>query len=241
MPKIIGFLGSHPADICMYAAYALQNTGKHVCVIDNSDDGVLFRCIPTPDERLTAVTFHNVDFMRLEPLVQWHELDYDFLLVQLGTQPQELCLALCSERVLVIDCERRNLDFYNEFMQQSGIPMSVLLRGFCPDGAMAGRIREYFGQGNRLIEKWLFLPLDEADEAYRIGMQYGLLSKFAHISEGMERVLMQLLRMLGTGSRGGIVRAVRDAKNGRSSSLGRQAQMGHRLFHGFLHTSGQVV
>lgn len=219
MPKIIGFLGSYPADICMYAAYAMQNTGKRVCVVDNSEDGVLFRCIPTPDEQMTIVTFHNVDFMRLEPLVQWHELEYEYVFVQLGSRPQELCLALCNERILVVDCERRNLDFYNRYMQQSSMPMVVLLRGFCQDRVTVKKIRERLEFGNCFVEKWILLPFDEVDEAYRIGMQYELFSKFAHISSGMERVLAQLLRMIEIHNYTGIARAIRDAKHGKAAGV----------------------
>lgn len=203
----------------MYAAYALQNAGRRVCVVDNSDDGVLFRCVPTPDERLAAITFHNVDFMRWEPFVQWHELDYEFVLVQLGDRPQELCLALCSARILVVDCERRNLDFYKQFMQQSSMSAAVLLRGFCPDRIATKKMKEYLERGNGLVDQWMLLPLDEADEAYRIEMQYGILHKFAHISTGMERVLMQLLRMLEIHDRIRIIRAVRDAKQGKAARV----------------------
>ena len=56
-----------------------------------------------PDVRPDAVTFRNVDFLRLEPVVRWHELDYEYVFVQLGAQPPELCLALCSVRILVAD------------------------------------------------------------------------------------------------------------------------------------------
>lgn len=219
MSKIIGFFGSYPADICMYAAYVLQNTGRRVCVVDNSEDGILFGCVPTPDQQLKAVTFHNVDFMRFEPLVQWHELNYDYVLVQLGNMPQELCLVLCSERILVMDCERKNMDFYYQFMQESSLPAAVLLRGFCPDQMLAEKVKKYFERENKFIERWLLLPFDEADEAYRIEMQYGALYQFAHISSGMERVLMQLLRMLENHDRIRILRAVRDAKQGKSAGM----------------------
>lgn len=217
MSKIIGFFGSYPADICMYAAYALQNAGRRVCVIDNSEDGILYQSVPTPDQRLDAVTFHNVDFMRWEPLVQWHELDYEFVLVQLGNEPQELCLALCSMRILIIDCERRNLDFYHQFMQESSLPAAVLLRGFCPDQMAVAKMKKRFEQGNAFIDQWLLLPFDEADETYRIEMQYGWLYKFVHISAGMERILMQLLRMMEIHDRIRIIRAVRDAKQGKTA------------------------
>lgn len=217
MPKIIGFFGSYSADICMYAAYALQNAGRRVCVIDNSEDGILYQAVPTPDQQLRAVTFHNVDFIRWEPLVQWHELDYDLILVQLGDRPQELCLALCSVRILIMDCERRNLDYYHQFMQEASMPMAVLLRGFCPDQMDAARMKEHFEQGNVFIDRWLLLPFDEADEAYRIEMQYGQLHKFAHISAGMERILMQLLCMMEIHDRIRIIRAVKDAKQGKTA------------------------
>lgn len=215
MPKIIGFFGSYPADICIYAAYALQNAGRHVCVIDNSDDGILFQCVPTPDQRFTSVTFHNVDFMRRKPLIQWHELDYEYVLVQMGDKPEELCLALCSERILIVDCERRNLDFYQQYMQKSSMSVVVLLRGFCPDQIAAKKMKNHFEQGNALIDRWLLLPFDEADEAYRLEMQYGLLYQFTHISAGMERVLMQLLRMMDIHDRIQVIRAVKDAKQGK--------------------------
>lgn len=217
MPKVIGFLGSHPADICLYAALVLQNTGKSVCVVDHSEDGVLYNCIPTPDKRLKTVTYHNVDFMRREPLVEWQNMDYAYVLVQLGARPEELCLTVCSERVLVMDCERRNLDFYNQFMQENKMPMKVLLRGYCPDGISTRKMKEHFERENCFIEKWLMLPLDEMDEAYRIGMQYELLNKFAHISMGMEKVLVQLLRMCAANNNMGILRAVKAAKNGRTA------------------------
>ncbi len=196
MAKIIGFFGSYPADICMYAAYALQNTGRRVCVIDNSEDGVLFHCIPSHDVHSAAVTFHNVDFMRLEPIVQWHELDYEYVFVQLGEQPPELCLALCSARILVVDCERKNLDFYNQYMQQSSMPASVLLRGFCLNRVWLKRVKEHLESGNCFIDNWMLLPLNETDEIYRLEMQFGMPDKFIQISADMKRVLVQLLRMM---------------------------------------------
>lgn len=219
MPQIIGFYGSYPADLCLYAAYALQNTGKRVCVIDLSEEGILFRCIPAPEECFAATTFHHVDFIRRKPLVQWHELDYDFVLVQLGERPQELCLAVCSQRVLVMDCERSTLDFYDSFLQASGMPSVVLLRGFCVDRTAIGKIMDYFGRESSLIERWLLLPFHEADEAYRIHMQYQPLTKFAHISADLERVLVQLLLLFGMQDRVKTIRAVRNAKQGKTAEM----------------------
>ena len=219
MPKIIGFYGSYPADICMYAAYALQNAGKRVCVIDLSEEGILFRCIPAPEECFAAVTFHDVDFIWRKPLVQWHELDYDFVLVHLGERPQELCLAVCSQRILVMDCERSTLDFYDPFLESSGMPAVVLLRGFCVNRTAAGKIMDYFGRGSCLIERWLLLPFHEADEAYRIHMQYQMLSKFKHISADLERVLVQLLLLFGMPDRVKTARAVRNAKQGKTAEM----------------------
>lgn len=217
MPKTIGFYGSYPADICMYAAYALQNAGNRVCVIDLSEDGILFRCIPAPEECFAAVTFHEVDFIWRKPLVQWEDLDYDFVLVQLGEHPQELCLAVCSLRILVMDCERSTLDFYHPFLETSGMPAIVLLRGFCANRTAIGKIMDYFGRGSCLIERWLLLPFHEADEAYRIQMQYQLLSKFAHISADLEQVLVQLLLQFGIKDRVKTTRAVRNAKLGKTA------------------------
>ncbi len=218
MPNIIGFFGSYPADICMYAAYALQNTGKRVCVIDHSEDGILYQCIPTPDRTMTTVTFHEVDFMRRVPLVHWHELEYEYVLVQLGNRPQQLCLALCGSRILVVDCERSNLEFYRQFMQESGLSAIVLLRGVCRELAVE-KIKKYFILENKLVKRWMLLPFDEADEAYRIDMQYEPVYKFAHISSGMEQVLVRLLRVFTVFDRLHRVRAVRNAKHGKTAAV----------------------
>lgn len=196
MSKIIGFYGSCPADICMYAACAMQSTGRRVCVIDNSDDGVLFYSIAAPDRQTEAVTFHNVDFLRLEPIVRWHELDYEYVFVQLGACPPQLCLALCSERVLVTDCERRNLDYYNQYMQLNSMTASVLLRGFFQNPDSLAMMQRYFERDNGFIENWMLLPLHRSDEAYRLDMQYGSLHQAAQVSADMQRVLTQLLRMM---------------------------------------------
>lgn len=219
MPKIIGFFGSAPADLCMYAAYALQNIGKRVCVVDNSEDGSLFRCIPTPDERLRAVTYRNVDFMRWYPLADWHALDDEYVLVQLGAMPQQLCLALCSERILVTDCERANLDAYSRYLTQCCMPVTVLLRGFCWNWVIAEQIKAYAAKDSSFIERWLFLPYDPTDEAYRIEMQYGKLYQFSQISTGMERVLAKLLQLLEICDRIRLVRAINDAKRGKTAAV----------------------
>ncbi len=214
MPEIIGFFGSYPADICLYAAYALQNEGKQVCVIDHSEDGILFQCVPAPKRQMMAVTFHNVDFMRRVPVIQWQELNYEFVLVQLGDRPQELCLALCRTRILVVDCERRNLDSYICFVQEGGLSAAVLLRGLC-SGCSAEKIKKLLEWDHALIDRWLLLPFHEADEAYRIHMQYETMYKFANISPGMEHVLVQLLRLIVSSDKRNHIRSVRNAKQGK--------------------------
>lgn len=219
MPKIIGFLGTYTADLCLYASLAMQNTGRRVCVVDQSDDSILYDCIPTPDKRLEMVTYHNVDFVRREPYANWPDMDYEYVFVQLGALPQEICIAVCMECVMVVDCERVNLDFYRCFMKQNEIAMTVLLRGACPDAGSAQAIKEYFEKENCFVERWLTLPLDEGDEAYRIRMQYEPIKKFCHLSNSMEKVLVQLLRSFGVENYVEMIRAVKAAKRGKVAGL----------------------
>lgn len=215
MPKIIGFLGSYTADICLYTALAIQNTGKRVCVIDNSDESALYGCIPTPDKCLEMITYHNVDFIRREPFANWQDLQYQYVVVQLGALPLDICIDICSERIMVVDCERINLDYYSQWMRKKQIPMLVLLRGICPDGLPVRQIKERFEAENCFVEKWLTLPLAETDEAYRIRMQYEPIKKFNRLSVGMETVLIQLLRRLNAGNYAQILCAIRAVKNGK--------------------------
>ena len=66
-----------------------------------------------------------------------------------------------------------------------------------------------------LIDRWLLLPFHEADEAYRIHMQYETMYKFANISAGMEHVLVQLLRMIASSDKMHHIRSIRNAKYGK--------------------------
>jgi len=216
LPKIIGFLGTYPADICLYTALSLQNAGKSVCVADNSARGVLYQAIPAPEEKMDIINCRNVDFMRDVPFTDWQEPDYEYVFVVMDGSPQELCLSACEELVLVTDCEKMHLDAYNEFMQERKMSMQVLLRGFCPDGVSGRRLKEYFERENCFIQKWLTLPLDEEDEAYRIRMQYEKIKNFAHISIGMEKVIAQLLRLFLQKDTPLILRAVKAAKQGKA-------------------------
>lgn len=225
LPKIIGFLGSHPTDLCLYAAFVLQNMGRSVCVIDHSEDGVLFRSIASSDDPTVVVTYNHVEFIRKEPVVQWHELDYEYIFVQLGAEPQDLCLAACSERILAIDCERCHLEFYSRFMRETSMTMAVVVRGICRFGISAKEIKRQFMHENCFVETWMTLPLNEMDEAYRVGMQYELLEKFAHISIGMEKVLVQLLYMMEPSHPVKIIRAVHAAKHGREQYVQRVSQV----------------
>lgn len=219
MPRIIGFLGTYTADLCLYTALAMQNTGRHVCVIDQSDDSTLYECIPTPDSRLEMVTYHNVDFIRREPYANWPDMDYEYVFVQLGALPQEICIAVCMECVMVVDCERVNLNFYRCLMKQNEIAMTVLLRGFCPEGVSGQTIRGLFEQENCFVEKWLTLPLDEIDEAYRIRMQYEPIKKFRRLSMDMEKVLIQLLHLFGVDNYAEMIRAVKAVKRGKVAGM----------------------
>lgn len=219
MSEITGFLGISPADICLYTALSVQNTGKSVCVIDHSEDGILYRSIPAPEGQLEAVTYRGVDFVRKKPLPDWQDTEYGHIFVQLGTQPEELCMALCDRLVLVMNAERYNMDIYRNYMRQIRMPMIVLLRGFCPYGIPVNTIKDYFMRENNFVEKWILLPLSEYDEAYRIGMQYECFKKFAYISSEMEWALVRLLRSLENRSSVSLMRAVKQAKKGRMASM----------------------
>ena len=219
MPKIIGFFGTFTADLCLYTALAMQNTGRSVCVVDQSDDSALYESIPTPDKNLETVTYHNVDFIRREPCANWQDLGYEYVFVQLGAMPQELYLAVCTDCVLVIDCERVNLDFYRCVMMQNEKAMTVLLRGFCPGGICGRKIKEQFERENCFVERWLTLPLVQSDEAYRISMQYEPINNFRKLSADMEKALIQLMHSFGASNYAEIISGIKAAKHGRVSGM----------------------
>ena len=215
MPKRIGVFGVHPEDVCLYTAFALQNMGKRVGVVDNSIHELIFHAIPSPDAGLETVTCRNVDFMKQVSCTQWENMSYDFLLVQLEMEPEEMALRACDELVLIVDCEKANLDYYREQMQAWKRTMLVLLRDICPDGFSVKKMKEYFERGNCFIDKWLTLLWSEDDLSYRIRLQYETVRKFARISPGMETVVLQLLRWLLPQEAAHAARAVKAAKKGR--------------------------
>ena len=89
----------------------------------------------------------------------------------------------------------------------------------CSPDNSAEIIKEYAAKDSSFIERWLFFPYDPADEAYRIEMQYGKLYQFSQISTGMERVLAKLLQLLEICDRIRLIRAICDAKRGKTAAV----------------------
>lgn len=220
MSKIIGFIGAYPTDLCLYTAFALQNTGKSVCVNDFTEEGGLYECIPTPEEELEVITFRNVDFVHRLSLASWRQSAYDYVFIQLGSNPQELAASACDELILVTDCERQSLDEFQHLMQQMKMSMNVILRGYCPDGISERKLKDYFERENCFVQKWLTLPFDEMDEAYRIGMQYEPMRGFEHVSKGLEKVVLQILGLIAPKNSAKNIKAMRAVKSGKALAAG---------------------
>ena len=103
--KIIGIFGCEQTDICIYLASILENMKLHVLVMDYSFEQKMQFCIPSPEKNLKVVTHKNVDYMLHCDGKEWPQQEYDFMIINLGSWPQEEAFSQCDELIGVMNCE----------------------------------------------------------------------------------------------------------------------------------------
>jgi len=94
--KIIGIFGCEQTDLCIYLASILENMKNSVLVIDNSFEQKMRFCIPRPNEKMNMITYKNVDYTALCERSLWKTEGYDYVIVNLGSWPDEKSVRLKS-------------------------------------------------------------------------------------------------------------------------------------------------
>lgn len=212
--KKVGLFGVGQTDICIYLASILQNMGYRICVLDNSYEQAMHYCIPRPAEQLPTITYKNIDYEQLVPVVRWQEKDYDYLIIDLGVWPSDEALAACDELYLVMDCAIAQISRYRQLMTRVGIPMSVILRDVCSEAVKAKRILSMLQEENCFVVDSYVLPLCEEDIAGRLMMQYQGYQRLFHLSGNFEKMLVNICRTLADCEAGIIWRSLRRARKG---------------------------
>ena len=161
--KIIGIFGCEQTDLCIYLASILENMKNSVLVIDNSFEQKMRFCIPRPNEKMNTITYKNVDYTALCERSLWKTEGYDYVIVNLGSWPDEKSVTDCDELICALNCEKCEIEKYREFILHIEHPVSVLFRDFCKSYMSAGGIRKLFVDENCFVLEQLFLPFSEAD------------------------------------------------------------------------------
>lgn len=210
--RVIGLYGCGQTDICVYLANILENAQYRVLVIDNSFGQKMGFCIPRPAKQMNTVTFKEVDYCAGISVDAWKREGYDYVVVDMGTFPQEEELAACDEIFLVTGCERAQLETYRSFILDRQKPQGIIFRNFCrnymDERSIAARIEE----DNCFVTERYFLPFSEPDECGRVRMQYEGYRDFLYLSRAFEKVLLRILRditKLGYQAALGCVRSAR--------------------------------
>ena len=97
--KIIGIFGCEQTDLCIYLASILENMKNSVLVIDNSFEQKMRFCIPRPNEKMNMITYKNVDYTALCERSLWKTEGYDYVIVNLGSWPDEKSVTVRSARL----------------------------------------------------------------------------------------------------------------------------------------------
>ena len=103
--KIIGIFGCEQTDLCIYLASILENMKNSVLVIDNSFEQKMRFCIPRPNEKMNMITYKNVDYTALCERSLWKTEGYDYVIVNLGSWPDEKSVTDCDELICALNCE----------------------------------------------------------------------------------------------------------------------------------------
>ena len=100
--KIIGIFGCEQTDLCIYLASILENMKNSVLVIDNSFEQKMRFCIPRPNEKMNTITYKNVDYTALCERSLWKTEGYDYVIVNLGSWPDEKSVTDCDELICAL-------------------------------------------------------------------------------------------------------------------------------------------
>ena len=101
--KIIGIFGCEQTDLCIYLASILENMKNSVLVIDNSFEQKMRFCIPRPNEKMNMITYKNVDYTALCERSLWKTEGYDYVIVNLGSWPDEKSVTDCDELICALN------------------------------------------------------------------------------------------------------------------------------------------
>ena len=189
--KIIGIFGCEQTDLCIYLASILENMKNSVLVIDNSFEQKMRFCIPRPNEKMNTITYKNVDYTALCERSLWKTEGYDYVIVNLGSWPDEKSVTDCDELICALNCEKCEIE-----------------------NMSAGGIRKLFVDENCFVLEQLFLPFSEADECSRLMMQFEGYRNFANLSKEFEKVLFHLCRNISEQDYREVLMGVRRAKRG---------------------------
>lgn len=171
-------------------------------------------CIPRPNEKMNTITYKNVDYTALCERSLWKTEGYDYVIVNLGSWPDEKSVTDCDELICALNCEKCEIEKYREFILHIEHPVSVLFRDFCKSYMSAGGIRKLFVDENCFVLEQLFLPFSEADECSRLMMQFEGYRNFANLSKEFEKVLFHLCRNISEQDYREVLMGVRRAKRG---------------------------
>lgn len=212
--KIIGIFGCGQSDLCIYLANILENMKYQVLVIDNSKEQKIKLCIPKPEEKLSTITYQNVDYAFLRLHNEWIYDTYDFILVDMGDEPKEDALVLSDFLIGVLDCELYSVKKYLDICTQSNIPIHIIFRNYCKNYMPQWKFKELIGKENSFVADILFLPVVESDECNRILMQYEGYHGFYKVSKELEMTLLILCCFFSGNDYGEVRNALRRAKRG---------------------------
>lgn len=212
--KIIGFFGYGQSDLCIYLANILENMKYRVLVIDNSKEQKIKLCIPRPKEILHTITYQNVDYAFLRSSDEWKDYVYDYVLIDMGEEPEIEALTLSDFLVCVANCERAVIEKYQQAVAQIRKPVNIIFRNYCKNYMDQSRLRILLGSGNDFVVNYLFFPVSEVDECNRTLMQYQGYQGFSKVSKELERGLFFLCRFFSEKDYAEVLNGVCRAKRG---------------------------
>lgn len=214
--KVIGIFGWEQTDLCIYLASILENMKYHILVIDNSMEQKMGCCIPKPKTKteLEIVTYKNVDYRWKVPAAEWQTNQYDFVIIDMGSEPLEDEISRCEEVFLVTGCDYVCIQKYRTFMLQIKKPMTVIIRNYHKEMMLEKQIVRQLEKENCFVMEHYLLPFDEWDESKRISMQYQGYRDCGGISKELEKLLFHLGCMLVNQGYHVVLTGVRRAKRG---------------------------
>lgn len=212
--KIYGFFGAPSCDMIIYLAGILNNLGKRVIIVDESETHKVMSCFIRNDEKTNFYQHKDIDYTSDNNLSINNIQGYDYIFLYKEAYSKDSFN--CNEYFVITDYKIDNLKQANEIVNKLEGKVNFILRDYCNEKLNIQYVLKEFIHFEESLQSINVIELDYYDYSYRILMEHEAYQGFFHISRDLKKCLKEIISRMTNSSEKIISKAYHRAERGKS-------------------------